>query len=248
MLESGATPFRERYLRAGGLGLDAQLKECMEYLQHPEVLVTEFLESYYLVERESHPGEDTMRRAVESVEEMVLEPFFDSLQLFIEDEEGQMERLLCAGGAFDPIPAEQHPALGHQGLDYVGMRGASSHIVLGVTTNPSEQTSFQMLLRALNCFAEVAPPFQLARLRSHVIRDRIDPDAVFDLQMASTLGEPRNPDQESLFELTRDLADVFTARIAAHDQFEGTLGRIEYLDCVENDGSSPTALRLRWRV
>ena len=248
MLDRGVTPFRERYLRAGELGLEAQLKECTEYLQHPEVLVTEFLESYYLVERESHPGDDTMRRAIENVEEMVLEPFFDSLQLFIEDDDGNMERLLCAGGAFDPIPADQHPALHHQGLDYVGMRGASSRIVLGVTTNPGETTPFQMLLRALNCFAEVAPPFQLARLRSRVIRDRIDPDAVFDLQMASTLGESRNPDQASLFELTRDLADVFSARIGAHDQFEGTLGRIEYLDCEDGEGGVPSALRLRWRV
>ena len=65
-------------------------------------------------------------------------------------------------------PADEHPALGHQGLDYVGMRGASSSIVLGVTTNPKEHTSFQMLLRALNCFAEIAPPFQVARLRSQV--------------------------------------------------------------------------------
>ena len=110
MLARGSTPFRERYLRAAELGLDAQLKECMEYLENPEVLITEFLESYYLVERESHPGDDTMRRAIENVEEMVLEPFFDSLQLFVEDDEGHVERLLCAGGAFDPIPADQHPA------------------------------------------------------------------------------------------------------------------------------------------
>ncbi len=248
MLARGSTPFRERYLRAAELGLDAQLKECMEYLENPEVLITEFLESYYLVERESHPGDDTMRRAIENVEEMVLEPFFDSLQLFVEDDEGHVERLLCAGGAFDPIPADQHPALGHQGLDYVGLRGASSSIVLGVTTNPKEQTPFQMLLRALNCFAEIAPPFQVARLRSQVIRDRIDPDAVFDLQLASTLGPARNAAQASLHELTRDLAEVFQTRIDAHDQFRGTLGRIEYLDCVEGEGSAPAALRLRWRV
>jgi hypothetical protein len=248
MLNHGLTPFRERYRRAGGLGLDAQLKECVEYLENPEVLVTEFLESYYLVERESHPSDETMRRAVENVEELVLEPFFDSLQLFVEDDEGGVERLLCAGGAFDPIPVDQHPALGHQGLDYVGLRGASSRIVLGVTTNPKERSPFQMLLRGLNCFAEIAPPFQLARLRSQVIRDRIDPDAVFDLQLASTLGEQRNTAQASLYELTRDLAEVFRTLIDDHDQFEGTLGQIEYLDCVDGEDSTPSSLRLRWRV
>ena len=132
MLDGGKTPFRERYLRAAELGLDAQLKECMEYLEHPEVLVTEFFESYYLVERESHPGDDTLRKAGGDVEEMVLEPFFDSLQLYVEDDQGHVERLLCASGAFDPIPADQHPALGHQGLDYIGMRGASSHSTRGM--------------------------------------------------------------------------------------------------------------------
>lgn len=242
------TPFRGRYLRTGELGVEAQLKECADYLQHPDVLITEFLESYYLVERDSHPGEETQRRAIESVEEMVLEPFYDSLQLYIEGESGKVERLLCAGGAFDPIPAEAHPAIGHQGLDYVGMRGASSRVVLGVTTNPAEQTPFQMLLRGLNCFAEVAPPFQVARLRSRVIRDRIDPDASFDLQLASSLGEMKNSTQRSLFELTRDLAEVFHTRISDHDQFDGTLGAIEYLDQVDADEGSPTTLRVRWRI
>ncbi len=242
------TPFRDRYVRANELGVDAQLRECTEYLQHPEVLITEFLESYYLVERDSHPGEETQRRAIEDVEEMVLEPFYDSLQLYIETDSGETERLLCASGAFDPIPADDHPAIGHQGLDYVAMRGGSSRLVLGVTTNPAEQTPFQMLLRGLNCFAEVAPPFQVARLRSRVVRDRIDPDAVFDLQLASSLGEEKNSTQRSLFELTRDLADVFHSQISAHNQFDGTLGRIEYLEQVDSDAGSPSTMRLRWRV
>lgn len=242
------TPFRERYLRAAELSLDAQIRECTDYLEHPDVLITEFLESYYLVERESHPGDDTMKRAVESVEEMVLEPFFDSLQLYVEDDQGGVERLLCASGAFDPIPSAEHPALGHQGLDYVGMRGASSRIVLGVTTNPEERTPFQMLLRALNCFAEVAPPFQVARLRSRIIRDRIDPDAMFDLHLASTLDVQRNSSHMAIHELTRDLAEVFHTRIDQHDQFGGTLGRIEYLERIDADEETPAALRLRWRV
>ena len=246
-----ATPFRSRYLRASALDLESQLKECTEYLENPEVLVMEFLESYYLVERESHPEES---QRVEEVEEMVLEPFFDSLQLYIEDEGGKVERLICAGGAFDPIPGKDHPAHARQGLDYIGMRGGSAHIILGVTTNPSEQTPFQMLLRVLNCFAEVAPPFQLARLRSQVIRDRIDPDAVFDLQMASSLGRPQSMDASALAELTRDLAEVFHRRIEENDQFQGTLGRIEYLEITRDlgesgrDGEPPETMRVRWRV
>lgn len=240
------TPFRERYQRVRGLDLAGQLDECTDYLQHPEVLVTEFLESYYLIERESHPEDDKPDRD-EDIEEMVLEPFFDSLQLFIHGADGGMERILCAGGAFDPLGHVEHPALTRQGLDYIGMRGGSSRIILGVVEGPKDATTFQLLLRVLNCFAEVASPFQLARMRSQVIRNRIQPDAVFDLHMGLS-ARPSDGVGKALEALSRDLADVFKTRLEEHGQFEGTLGWIESLDFDEDPERTPESLRLAWSV
>jgi hypothetical protein len=238
------TPFRDHYEHSRTLDCEKQLRECADYVQHPEVLITEFLESYYLVEREADP---LCQDGLEEEEELVLEPFHDALQLDVIDEEGEPQHMLCAGGAFDPLPGEQHPALRRRGLDYVAMWEGSSRIVLGVTEAEEETTVYLLLLRALNCFAEIAPPFQLARLRRLVVRDRIEPDATFDLQIGlsnrSCCGA-----ETALRQLTRDLAEAFKIRILDHPQFEGTLGWIECLDLGAGAQASAATFRLAWRI
>jgi len=238
------TPFRQHYEHSRGLDCTKQLEECADYVQHPEVLVTEFLESYYLVESKADP---LCQDGLDEEEELVLEPFHDTLQLDVVDEAGKRQRMLCAGGAFDPLPGEQHPALRRRGLDYVAMWDGSSRIVLGVTEAQEEATSYLLLLRALNCFAEIAPPFQLARLRRLVVRDRIEPDATFDLQIG--LSNPPCCEAEAALRLlTRDLAEAFKRRILRHSQFEGTLGWIECLDLEAGAQGPGASFRIAWRI
>lgn len=240
------TPFRDHYEYCRALDCRKQLEECADYVQHPEVLISEFLESYYLVEREADPLCQNGFNEEEE-EELVLEPFHDTLQLDIIDERGEQQRMLCAGGAFDPLPGEQHPALRRRGLDYVATRDGSSRIVLGVTEAQEEATVYLLLLRALNCFAEIAPPFQLARLRRLVVRDRIEPDATFDLQIGLS-NRPCCEAETALRQLTRDLAEAFKIRILQHPQFEGTLGWIECLELDAGAQAPGAILRLAWRV
>ncbi len=240
------TPFRDHYELSRALDCEKQLRECADYVQHPDVLITEFLESYYLVEREADP---LCRNGFEEEEEeeLVLEPFHDALELDIIDEGGERQHMLCAGGAFDPLPGEQHPALRRRGLDYVAMRDGSSRIVLGVTEAQEEATVYLLLLRALNCFAEIAPPFQLARLRRLVVRDLIEPDATFDLQIGLS-NRPCCEAETALRQLTRDLAEAFKSRVLEHPQFDGTLGSIECLDLDAGAQAAGATLRLAWRV
>jgi len=240
------TPFRDHYERSRTLDCERQIQECADYLQHPEVLITEFLESYYLIERRSDPA---IQRALDEEDglELVLEPFHDSFQIDVVDDDGLRERIECASGAFDPVPTAHHPALRRRGLDYVGARAGSSRIVLGVTAADDEATIYLLFLRALNCLAEVAPPFQLARLQRLVMHERIRPDAAFDLQVG--LPEPPAPGPPaSLWQLTRDLAEAIKSHILQHPQFSATLGSIEslYLDSV-NDGVRAVC-RLGWRA
>jgi len=241
------TPFRKRYDAARGLAIEAQLREITDYLQNPEVLVTEFLESYYLVEELDPETEPDPRE--DSIPELVLETFFDSLQLYISDTNGKLDRMLCAGGAFDPLPGRAHPALERTGLDYVALRGGSSRLVLGVAETPDERSPYALLLRVLVCFSEIASPFQLARLRERVIRNRVQLDGTFDLQITLAKGDPTmTPAANALRELTRDLAEVFRRRLDEHNQFSGTLGAIECL-CLDLDAAEPPeALQLVWRV
>jgi len=118
---------------------------------------------------------------------------------------------------------------------------------LGVTDTEGEASVFELLLRGLNSLAEVAPPFQLARLKRHVLGGRFEPEAAFDLQLVLSRREHSGP-ETSLLVLTRDLAEVFKARVGEQDQFQGGIGRIECLE-LEGDVSSPdAALRTRWRA
>jgi hypothetical protein len=240
------TPFRLRYERSCALAVEAQLEECADYLQNPEVLIAEFLESYYWVEGKLDPERhDAMFEA--SQEELVLEPYFDSLVLHV-DAGDRSESIRCLAGAFDPLPGELHPALEQKGVDYVGVREGSRRIVLGVTDLQRETTGFCLLLRALNCLAELAPPFQVARLRRHVLRERVDPEAAFDLQIGMAARE-RATNEVALLELTRDLAEMFKRRIGEKAQFEGSIGRIEALEIGGATARAGTgALRVHWRA
>ncbi|UCE86754.1 MAG: hypothetical protein JSU66_03185 [Deltaproteobacteria bacterium] len=241
-----STPFRDHYEHSRTLDCAGQIEECTDYVQHPDVLLTEFLESYYLVERQSEPLPEEDPDGKDE-DECVLEPFQDSLQLEILSDAGPPERILCAGGAFDPLPSGEHPAVHHRGLDYVGMRESSSRIVLGVTEAEQEETTYLLLLRVLNCFAEVAPPFQLARLRRLVVRERIRSDATFDLQIGLS-NRLEFAAETALGQLTRDLAEAFKRRILRQPQFAGTLG---WIDCLHLDAEAKglhTSLRLDWRV
>ena len=203
----------------------------MDYLQNPEVLISEFVESYYQIEGKLDPEREDEALAA-TQDEVVLEPFFDSLELNVRTRRG-IETIRCAGGAFAPLPGELHPALEQQGVDYVGVRSGTNRVVLGVTDTSGEATVFALLMRGLNCLAELSPPFQLARLRRHVLKDRVTPEATFDLQLGIFQRE-HVESEVSLLMLTRDLAEGFKQRIEQEQQFSGTIGRIECLASGKN--------------
>lgn len=238
------TPFRERHEHSRSLGLQAQIEECADYLQHPDVLIAEFLESCSLVESKLDPEREDARLAA-SCAEVVLEPFFDSLELRVRAG-ARVESIRCVGGAFAPLPGEQHPALEGRGVDYVGVREGTRRVVLGVTGVGDESSPFSLLLRGLNCLAELSPPLQVARLRRHVLRDRMDPEPTFDLQIG-IVASVRSELETSLLVLTRDLAEVFKARVEAEAQFSGSIGRIECLELGDTGVAEPS-FRLRWRA
>jgi hypothetical protein len=240
------TPFRDHYERSRQLDFGRQLRECVDYLQYPDVLVQEFLESYYLVEREW--PEVQMKWETDDEEQLVLEPFYESLEFCVRGASGRKHRLVCVSGALSPLPVEEHPALARKGLDYLGLgEGTPPDIILGVAEAPNEETSYLLLLRVLNCFAELAPPFQVARLGQQVLHAGVDPNASFNLQIALSERES-SPDLITLATFTRDLADVFKQRLEKHPQFTGTLGSIDCLALDFGAEEFPEALDLRWSV
>ena len=245
------TPFRAHLDHCRALDTKAMLVECADYIQHVELLVSEFLESYYLVERLWQPSSELTADGDDSEEgELVLEPFYESLQLHIGDGADAAvsdDLLVCVSGAVSPLPGEQHPALSRRGLDFVGLReGSADHIVLGVAQASKEDTPFLLLLRALNALAELSPPLRVVQLGREIIRAGIPEDAEFSLQLG--VSEPgSSPEDVALGELTRDLAEAFQRQASEIDQLSGMLAAVS---CVELDAASLAAKRLRriWRV
>lgn len=248
--EDLTTPFREHLDHCRGLDLRAQLVECADYIQNLDLLVMEFLESYYLVERLWEPSAELAGAGEEGDDEgeLVLEPFYQSLELRVAagaDDEG--ERLVCLSGALSPLPGDQHPALSRRGLDFVGLRdGDPGHIVLGVAQSGKDETVFLLLLRALNALAELSPPLRVVQLGNEIVRGGIPENAQFSLQLGVT--EPGGmAEATALGQLTRDLAEAFKRKVSEVPQLTGTLGTI---DCVDVAPEALDAKRLPrlWRV
>ena len=243
--QSLTTPFRLHYEHCRSLELEGQVQECADHLQHPEVLLMEFFESYHQIEQTWSP--DQQLRPPES-DELVLEPFHESLEITIEGEDYGPERLVCLSGSMSPIPDELHPAISHRGLDYVGLlAGSPPHVVLGVAQASKEETPYLLLLRALNCFAELSPPLRVAQLGRELLSGDLSDDARFDLHLGVTAPQSM-ASWKALVELTRDMAELFIRQVAEYPQFEGTLGRVGCLEVAPAGPDNVIAMRPIWVV
>ncbi len=240
------TPFRERYESSRRLDLQAQIEECVDYLENPEVLITEFLEACYQVERELDPERED-EQLEESRREVVLEPFAQDMELRIRGPRGRVEVVRCVSGAVDPLPEAIHPALDRQALDYIGIREGTDRLVLGVTETFEKQSVYQLLLRGLNCIAELTPPFQLARLARHVLQGCGQADVPFDLQLGLARRE-RSALETSLEVLSRDLVELLKTRLAQHEPLSESVGRVECLQFEAEASQAGAALVARWRA
>ena len=239
------TPFRLHYEHCRSLELEGQVQECTDHLQHPEVLLMEFYESYHQIERTWSPDQEL--RPPES-DELVLEPFHESLQISIEGGDCDPERLVCLSGSMSPIPDELHPAISHRGLDYVALRpGPPPHLVLGVAQASKEETPYLLLLRALNCFAELSPPLRVAQLGQELLRGQLSEDLQFGLHLGVT-EQQSTAEWRALVELTRDMAELFVRQVAEYPQFEGALGRIGCLEIAPAGPGDVVAMRPIWVV
>jgi hypothetical protein len=229
------TPFRAHLEHCRELGIRAQLVECADYIQHTDILLSEFLESYYMVEGLWDPEAPSSAEA--QSDEMILEPFYESFEFMFVDPvpPRETEQVVCVSGALGPLPSDQHPALSRRGLDFVGLRGGQAEdILLGTTQSSKTESVFVLLLRALNGLAELCPPLRMAKLGSDVLQQKgIPENANFSLCLGISERED-DPDAKALLELTRDLAEAFVTGAEKVPQFSGVLSEVTCFGCDED--------------
>jgi hypothetical protein len=241
-------PLRAAHLRVRGLPLDAQLRECVDMLGHPELIAAELREAFeavrgYFAGRSLPPVEPADLDAVD-LDELAREDFYATRE--IEVQGGAYPFFTCLANRFDPLGELAGAAAPRAGLDYVGVSCEAPHTpVLGAVESGEDASAYPLLLRGLACLAELASSSQLERLSRRLFGDALPMPPSFELDLVLADGRARG-ERAALEQLTRDLAERIKTVIRADAQFPRILGDVVCLrrGSPRFDGS----LRFAWRV
>ncbi len=244
-----STILRQRFERARSLPLEAQMRECVDYLQNPEVLIQEFVDAYTAIETCCDPDEQRFQ-VVESVDAPA-------------ERAALMQRLIGNGtvAVFDTVPFEftcvardvvsvsgttSKPVAHLDGLDYLGhMIDAEPVGILGVVQHDALATPYSLFLRLVTCLSELASSAQLSAADADLFKGALGPEPKLDLQMVLREAEAE-PAQATLRQLTHDLAEAFYAGISEEWQFPDVLRNVVCL--LPAPADSDETLILEWCV
>jgi hypothetical protein len=256
------TSLRAAYDRVRALPLVQQMRECVDLLENPTVLASELAEAYVLLESVCEPpGAEEIEAGAaapggEADEaELTLEHFGAGREVRVVGASAEpLFDFACLSGGLYPLAPGADPAP-DGGLDYVGLlrepAGPGTGPVIGVVESLGDATPYALLLRLLACLTELAPAAQAERLERGLFKGALGSSPIFDLHLV--LWRPpgkveRIPGSEhrSLFELTRDLAEIARSACAETPQLGAVLGSILCLRMDPDDFRG--TLVLEWRV
>jgi len=252
------TPLRESSRRTQVLGSEEQLRECVEQLQHPELIASELKESHDRVARYLNEGgtASPIRRA-DALAGALAEPAASNPNAFYRAREISVIRdassFTCLEGAFDALcdaggaPAADRP----EGLDYAGITcTASPRPVLGVAQFSRDDSAYALLLRMLASLCEIAHARQIERLDALCFGGMLGDCPNFDLHLVlwdDRLDEDGGvPERTPLNQLTHDLAEKVKAILLSRVESPALLGDILCLHM--NPARFQGRLRFDWRV
>jgi len=245
-----STILRQRFERARALSLERQMRECVDYLQNPEVLIQEFVDAYVAVESCCDPDEQQFQVMPPSADDPATRKIL-------------LERLFANGAVtvFDTVPFEftcvardiasmsgstGKPTPRLDGLDYVAhMVDAEPVGVLGVLQYDEQSTPFSLFLRLITCLSEIAPDAQLRAADTALFKGALGAEPKLDLHLLLREADP-DPAQATLRQLTHDLAEAFYAGISEEWQFPDVLRNIVCL--LPAPADSDESLILEWCV
>lgn len=215
-----ATGMRRRYERAQGLDVAGQIREVVDYLENPEVLLAEFVDAYCAIEGCADPDELILEDVSTSAQGDPLRGVFAPGQE-IELDGMEIATVRCISGAV-PLLAEPGDSL-RRGLDYLALVAGDEPIpVLGVVERLPGTTHYTLLLRALCCLAEIAPGPHLERVNERLFKRALIAGSRFDLHLVMQ-STPQGDAEHTLAQLTHDLAEGFRQALVDEWQFPNLL-------------------------
>lgn len=226
------------------LSPDDQLKQCVDHLENPKVLVYEMVQAAQVVEQllaASEVAPCPTAEVGDLTDVLLLEHFYRDREVVVVSTDAQ--RFTCLASNVQPLPSFA-PELETDGLDYVGlMHGGEGVGVLGCVQSDCDPTPYLLLLRSLCGLVELSLALRSHRNRCSVLAEALGDRASFDLHLV--LYEPVDP-SDSLLQLTRDLAESVKHSIQNSEEMPL---RLRDIACLRMDPAEFSGeLDLEWAV
>lgn len=242
-------PLRRNYLRARVADMAGQLRECIDMLENPEMIVEEVLESFRAVNRafEEHVLEPEILAArneqqIAAAEEP--EWFYEGRDISVL---GDPCSFTCLSSGVEPIPhSDPEGKDATEGFDFVGITcNAHARPVLGTVQSEVDASAYPLLLRVLAGLAELAPAVQLERLNHQFFKGALPREPSFDLILVTWYYD-ENAERTPISQFTRDISEVVKRALREQTEFPKVLNDIVCLRM--NPDRFDFRLRFDWRV
>lgn len=248
LMQNPMTALRALELRSRSLALEAQMAECVDLLQCPDVAIVDLgqsVEQVLAAKRAAHP----VSIAVPPADRR--EGFFyPSRELFVSGDGCSFTCLATAiefreareGEARDPAPeSDSRP------IDYAAITcEARPFPVLGFVQSEESESAYPLLLRAISTLVELADPRRLELIENEVYRGLMGSVPLFDLALVLWDDDCEDDPRRPLCELSRDLAEVLKRAFRSDARFPPVLNDIVCLRM--NPKRFDARLRFVWRV
>lgn len=243
-----AMALRELEVRSRALSLEAQMNECIDLLQAPELVVDELLRSLDQI-RGAGAERDRVVLVRDPAERTEGAFFYPSRELFVRGDRCSFTCLATGVGfqAAGPSPVPRPPEAPAHAIDYAAVTCEARPVpVLGFTAASETESAYPILLRALASLMELLRPRRFDLLDREVYRGLLGPAPAFDL--AIVLWDDEGPDdpRRPLCELSRDLAEVLKKALRAEPRFPPVL--LDFVCLRMNAKRFDGRLRFAWRV
>jgi hypothetical protein len=240
------TALRSLEMRSRMLPLEAQMGECVELLQTPDVAIDDLLESVSQVASESATGD---RFSILSTPADQREGFFyPSRELFVQGDGCSFTCLATSVEFVDDVGSDTVPRQRDaRPIDYAAVTcEARPFPVLGFAQSADSESAYPLLLRSLSTLIELIRPRRLDALDRDVYRGLLGPAPLVDLALVLWDDDRDDDPRRPLCELSRDLAEMLKRALESASRFPPVLNDIVCLRM--NPKRFDARLRYVWRV
>jgi hypothetical protein len=244
--QSSMSTLRLLEMRSRLMPLKAQIGDCVELLQSPEIAVEDLLRGVGQIDYHDAARVDV---TLVSTPDDHREGFFYPCRELSVLGDGCSFTCLATSVQFieEGLDDPDAKPTGLRPIDYAGVTCESQPLpVFGFVQSAGSESAYPLLLRALSTLLELVRPGRLAALENDVYRGLLGPAPFFDLALVLWDDDREDDPRRSLCELTRDLAEVLKQALVSEKQFPPVLRDVVCLRM--NPKRFQGRMRFVWRV